>query len=91
MSAEQTVGTNASATATVDCPAGWQALGGGVDFQSQSTTSIDVLFDGPLVAGDNLIAASEGKNAASTGWKVRVQNNDLVASYTFVVGVICSS
>jgi hypothetical protein len=80
------VGTNASATASVDCPVGWQALGGGADFQTQSTTAIDIVFDGPLVAGDKLIAASEGNNPASTGWKVRVQNNDLVSSYTSLSG-----
>jgi len=84
------VGTLSGATIDRNCPNGWQALGGGVDPVSQGTNDLDIVYDGPLVAGDNLVAADPGKNPPATGWKVRVYNNSGSSSYEVVVGVICS-
>jgi hypothetical protein len=85
-----TVGTNASDTQTVNCPAGWQALGGGVQPNSLTNTNLTVRYSAPVVNGDNLVAAADGQNPKSTGWTVRVANSSGVSSFTYAVGVICS-
>ena len=77
-------------TITKNCPSGWQALGGGVDPVSQSVNVLTVVYSGPMVDGDNLVAADPGQNPAATGWKVRVHNGDGASSYEVVVGVICA-
>lgn len=87
---ERLIGPSSGETIIRNCPNGWQALGGGVDAASQSTNDLDVVYNGPMVAGDNLVAANQGKNPPATGWKVRVVNNNVSSSYTVVVGAICS-
>ena len=84
------VNANSSLTATVNCPDGWQALGGGVQPNTISNFDLLVRHSGPMVNGDNLVAANDGQNPKSTGWQVRIQNTDGVSAYTFAVGVICS-
>lgn len=79
-----------SQTASINCPSGWQALGGGMQPNSTSTNQLMLRYSGPLVDGDNLVAASDGKNPRSTGWTVRVANLDGVSTNTFAIGVICS-
>lgn len=79
-----------SSTTNVNCPAGWQALGGGMQPNTLSTTDLVLRYSGPLVNGDNLVAASDGKNPKSTGWTVRVANLSGGVTYTYAVGVICS-
>ena len=71
-----------------ECPTGWQVTGGGVDFQS-SDPDVTVPWNGPLVRGDNLVAANAGRNPAGTAWRVRVENNG-VSGYTYSVGAICT-
>ena len=85
-----TIGSSSGQTIVRNCPKGWQALGGGIDAVSQSTNDLDVVYSGPMVDGDNLVAAAPGKNPPGTGWKVRVVNNSGSVSYDVVVGVICS-
>jgi len=84
------IGTTSGETIIRNCPKGWQALGGGGDPVSQNTNDLDVVYNGPMVDGDNLVAADPGKNPPATGWKVRVVNNNGSVSYEVVVGVICS-
>lgn len=84
------VSPSTSQTASVNCPVGWQALGGGMQPNSISTNALLLRYSGPLVDGDNLVAATDGANPGSTGWTVRVANTDGVSSYTYAVGVICS-
>jgi len=84
------VSSSASQTSSINCPAGWQALGGGMQPNSTSTNSLVLRYSGPLVDGDNLVAAADGRNPRSTGWTVRVANLDGVSSYTYAIGVICS-
>ena len=76
------------ATVTRLCPAGWQAIGGGVDFAT-ANPSVQVISDAPIVDGANLFAADEGKHAAATGWRVTMHNNGLLG-VDGVVGAICS-
>jgi len=85
-----TVLPSTSVTSSINCPSGWQALGGGMQPNSVSTNSLMLRYSGPLVDGDNLVAAGDGKNPRSTGWTVRVANLDGVSSYTYAIGVICS-
>ena len=91
VSASDTLGSGVgtSETKTIDCPAGTQAVGGGVDF-NQASANVDVVANGPLVAGDNMVAASTGKNGKATGWKVSLVNEEAAVSYTYRIGAICS-
>ncbi|HEX6207388.1 MAG TPA: hypothetical protein VF058_03425 [Actinomycetota bacterium] len=70
------------------CPGGWQALGGGINFQSTDPAA-EVTWNEPLIDGDNLNAAGEGTHPAADGWRVRV-DNDSGVTYTYAVGVICA-
>lgn len=85
-----TVPAASSLTGQVDCPAGWQATGGGIQPLNTDSPDLTVRWSAPVVASDNLVAASDGKNPASTGWAARLANSNGVSAYTFAVGVICS-
>lgn len=89
VSASQTVNASSTKTADANCPAGWQAVGGGIDFNSGASADVRVVVSAPIIEGDNMVAASTGRNPAATGWRVQVAN-DVGVSYTFVVGVICT-
>lgn len=71
------------------CPTGWQAIGGGVDFEN-ANADVRVISNAPIVGGTNLFAADEGKNPAAEGWRVTMHNNGILG-LSGVVGVICSS
>lgn len=88
VSPQFSLGALADSSVTRLCPSGWQAIGGGVDFQA-ANANVQVISDAPIVGGANLFAADEGKNPAATGWRVTMHNNGLV-SVGGVVGVICS-
>jgi hypothetical protein len=88
VSTPQTVTTSNNATATVACPAGWQAVGGGVDFDADDAV-VNVVSLGPTLASGDLVDADAGRNPAATGWKVSVLNAD-ITTHTFVVAVVCS-
>jgi hypothetical protein len=90
VSAEFTLGASANLTVDRMCPPGTQAVGGGVDFASGAGADVRVTSNAPLVASDNLVAASTGKNPRSDGWRVKMHNNSAVAAWTGVVGAICS-
>ena len=70
------------------CPKGWQVTGGGYDFQS-GDPEVHIAYNGPLVRGDNLVAADPGMNPAAKAWRVRVEN-DANVTWTFSVAAICS-
>lgn len=73
-----------------ECPSGWQVTGGGYDFDDTDPgDEVDVVWNGPLVDGDNLIAADVGRNPAGTAWRVRVENNSGVG-FDYAVGAICA-
>ena len=71
------------------CPTGWQAIGGGVDFEN-ANAEVRVISNAPVVEGVGLFAADEGKNPAAQGWRVTMRNTGIL-SVSGVVGVICSS
>jgi len=79
-----------SKTTTIECPKGYQALGGGMQPNSVNTTELVIRYSAPMVAHDNLVAAADGKNPKSTGWTVRVANLSGSSSFTYAVGVVCS-
>jgi hypothetical protein len=76
------------ATVTRMCPAGWQAVGGGADFEA-ANANVQVISSAPLVGDSNLFSADEGKNPASGGWRVTMSNDGLL-DVDGVVGVICA-
>jgi hypothetical protein len=90
VSAEFTLTPSANLTVDRLCPAGTQAVGGGVDFVSGANADVRVTSNAPLVDSDNLVAAATGKNPRSNGWRVKMHNNSAAVTWTGVVGAICS-
>jgi hypothetical protein len=88
VSPQFTLGSLADLTVTRLCPAGWQAIGGGVDFET-TNANVQVISDAPIVNGDSLFSAPEGRNPPGEGWRVTMHNN-LVLDVNGVVGVVCS-
>jgi hypothetical protein len=82
------LGALADLSVTRRCPAGMQAIGGGVDFAT-ANANVQVISDAPIVSGTNLFAAAQGKNPAGGGWRVTMHNNDILA-VNGVVGAICA-
>jgi hypothetical protein len=81
-------GVGDSEEVTINCPKGEKAVGGGVNFASNDQ-SATIAWDEPLVKGDNLTAASDGKNPGANGWRVRVVSTSASTS-TFEVGGVCA-
>jgi len=78
----------ADLTVTRACPLGWQAVGGGVDFET-ANANMQVISSAPIVEGTNLFTADAGRNPASGGWRVAMHNNGIFA-VNGVVGAICT-
>jgi hypothetical protein len=81
-------GVGDSEQVSIPCPSGEKATGGGVNFVSNNP-SATIVWDEPLVKGDNLTAASDGKNPAANGWAVRVVSSS-AGTTTFEVGAVCA-
>ncbi len=88
-----TVVTSATVTANnfnvvnVNCPAGYEVTGGGVDVSNVLT--VVVTSSGPTFGGARLLFEADGPQAAATGWQASVRNNDTVAN-TMKVAVVCA-
>jgi hypothetical protein len=82
---------NQMETKIVSCPAGYEAVGGGVDFGVQTTYAqgVRVVANGPRVEGDRSIAANDGQNSAATGWFVSLDNEG-TDTFTYAVTAICA-
>lgn len=74
-------------TQIVACPAGYQAVGGGVD--PDNIKFVDVTSSGPAIGDDWLYTATDGQHVASTGWRVAVYNTDS-AAHAFKAAAICA-
>ena len=74
-------------TATVMCPDGWQAVGGGVD--PNNVLTMVVTSSGPLVNGTRTLLTADGSHGKSNGWLGAVRNND-ASNLSFKVSVICA-
>ena len=73
-----------------ECPAGWQVTGGGIDFDDEDPgEEVAVVWNGPLIQDQNLVARSDGRNPAGNAWRVRVENNSGVG-FDYAVGAICA-
>ena len=72
-----------------DCPAGHQAVGGGVDVNNVLT--MQVTSSGPIIDGARTLALAPapGQHPAATGWQASAVNNTAAAA-PMVVSVICS-
>lgn len=78
-------------TKIVGCPAGYEAVGGGVDFGLQTTFAqgVRVVANGPRVEGERAIAANDGQNAAAAGWFASLHNQG-TETFTYAVTTICA-
>jgi len=76
-------------TLQADCPAGYQAIGGGIDENNVFTMAIT--SSGPVVNGGRTLGlnGSDGQHAAATGWYGAAVNNT-GSTAPFVVTAICS-
>jgi hypothetical protein len=88
VSAVFSLGALVDQTVTRLCPVGWQAIGGGVDFET-ADADVQVISSAPLAGGSNLFTADQGRNGPSRGWRVTMHNNGALA-VDGAVGVICA-
>lgn len=72
--------------ATAYCPAGMEAIGGGVEGWNVWTMVVTASF--PYVGG-NLNALDAGQHPAATGWRAFVRNND-ASPRTMRVMAVCA-
>lgn len=73
---------NQMETKIVGCPAGFEAVGGGIDFGVQTTFAqgVRVVANGPRVGGDRSIAANDGQNSPATGGSCRSTMRERIRS-----------
>jgi hypothetical protein len=71
----------------VDCPAGYQATGGGVD--PNNVLTMAVTSSGPTVNGERTLLTANGTHGPADGWWGAVVNNSGSAA-AYKVSVICS-
>lgn len=84
-----TVAAGSFNNASVLCPGGMVAVGGGVDLQNALTMTVTEsapVFPGPLYLG----SAPDGENPAPIGWVASARNDDSVAM-DLKIAVICSA
>jgi len=74
-------------SATATCPAGHQAVSGGVE--PENVLTMVVTSSQPLVANTDLISLPDGLNGAPTAWRAWMRN-DAITSKVFKVMVVCS-
>jgi hypothetical protein len=71
----------------VDCPAGFQAIGGGVD--SNDIDSQFVTSSGPVINGNRILSVANGQHGAATGWWGATFNST-GGALVMKVAVICA-
>ena len=83
-----TIDKNSFATGKVECPAGYQAIGGGVN--PKNVFSAKVSVSGPLINGQEPQLNPDGQYGPSTGWfgAVTTQGGESITG--LVLQVICS-
>jgi hypothetical protein len=85
------VGPDTSVDLRVDCPSGYQAIGGGVDVQDQF--NVTTQSSAPVIEGNRTWFASDSQHAAASGWYGAVYNWDVDgvgATFAFKVAAICA-
>lgn len=73
---------------SANCPAGYEAVGGGVDVSNRLSSF--VTGSGPTFGGAALVSQTDGQHAAATGWQASVHNNDTAVTSVMKVAVICA-
>jgi hypothetical protein len=73
--------------ATVSCPAGYDAISGGLDNMNSDHLQITSLA--PTFAGIPLMQQPDGPHAVANGWHASVVNNDTVSHQAFI-SVTCA-
>jgi len=73
--------------ATVACPAGKMAVGGGMDVEDHLL--MRVTSSGPAIGGTRLFDLPDGSHGAPDGWWGTVRNNSEFTMKDMKVGVVC--
>lgn len=74
-------------TQVAACPAGWQAIGGGVD--PNNVLTMQITASGPMVQDVRPLSLADGTHGSANAWWGAVVNNS-GSSATFKVAVICA-
>jgi hypothetical protein len=82
-----TVATATFGTAQADCPAGYQATGGGV--APENVISMQVTESSPVINGTDIDLVAAGQHVAATGWYGAVLNNSGTTKH-ITVAAVCS-
>lgn len=82
------VGANSFKTGSVECPAGYQAIGGGVD--PKNVFSAKVSVSAPLIGGEEPALKPDGQSGPSTGWFGAVTTQGGAEISGIVLQVICA-
>jgi hypothetical protein len=81
------VAANVYNDAVATCPAGYQAIAGGVD--TESGQNLVVAASSPRVGGQRALSLAAGNFGPPTGWSGFVRNNG-VSTQSFTVVAICA-
>jgi hypothetical protein len=84
-----TVAIGSFDTEIVMCPAGWQAIGGGVDINQ--VAGGHVASSHPLINGQRALNFADGQHQAANGWFGAINNaSDSPSTAPYWVVVVCS-
>src|SRR3954447_13623768 len=83
-----TVTQGSFASRVANCPAGFEATGGGVD--PDGILFVTVTSSGPAYNGQRLLSQPDGQRGAANGWFGAVAIRDTQASAVFKVAAICA-
>jgi hypothetical protein len=90
VSANDTVSKGNFDTQIVLCPAGYEAVGGGVDLNQVFTGRVTA--SGPTVGGQRPVLQAVGQHGAADGWwgAVELESTAVEASVSWTIEVICA-
>lgn len=86
--ASAAVSPGAFGVASVNCPSGYEATGGGADVGNVFTNVLT--SSGPTYAGSRLLAQADGQHGQATGWQASMRNDNTTTTYTLKVAVVCA-
>ena len=73
--------------ATAACPAGYQAIAGGVDVEN--VLAMEILASGPVVEGARVGTLSDGLHGAPTAWSATARSHVAGSTRSFKMTVQC--
>jgi hypothetical protein len=76
-------------TVTLACPAGYEAISGGLDEENLGGHALRITESAPLVEGTSIFLLANGQHGAPTGWSATVKNPGLTM-LSFTLAVDCA-